>query len=117
MLEDKAKDLGRTIGQSAEYQAVKRANDALGADREATTALRRMEELRHEAQRMLDRNEQPTPAMEQELDELLGKLQDNAVFQRATVADENFNKLMVRVNEWISEGIQKGAASPIITLG
>ena len=117
MLEDKAKELGRTIGQSAEYLAVKRANDVLSADREASTALRRMEELRHEAQRMIDRGEQPTPAMEEELETLLGSRQGNAAFQRATVADENFNKLMMRVNEWISEGIQKGAASPIITLG
>ena len=117
MLEDKAKELGRIIGQSTEYQAVKRANEALNEDREATTALRRMEELRVEAQRMLERNEQPTDAMEQELDQLLGKVQGNAVYMRAAVAQENFDKLMLRVNEWILEGIRKGAASPIITLG
>ena len=117
MLEDKAKDLGRTIGQSAEYQAVKRANDALNEDREATAALRRMEELRQEAQRMLEAGEQPTQDMENELDRLLGKVQDNAVYMRAAVAQENFDKLMLRVNEWILEGIRKGSASPIITLG
>ena len=117
MLEEKAKDLGRTIGQSAEYMAVKRANDALTGDREATAALRRMEELRQEAQRMLERGEQPTADMENELDALLGKVQANAVYMRAAVAQENFDKLMLRVNEWILEGIRKGAASPIITLG
>jgi hypothetical protein len=31
-------------------------------------------------------------------------------------AQANFEKLMARVNERIYEGIQKGAASPIITL-
>jgi hypothetical protein len=33
------------------------------------------------------------------------------------VAQENFDKVMARVNEWILEGIRSGAASPIITLG
>ena len=32
MIEDKAKELGRLIGQSSEYKAVKRANDLLGED-------------------------------------------------------------------------------------
>ena len=35
MIEEKAKELGRLIGQSAEYQAVKRANDAITGDRDA----------------------------------------------------------------------------------
>ena len=43
MLESKAKDLGRTIGQSEEYKAVKRSSEALNNDREATTVLRQME--------------------------------------------------------------------------
>src|SRR5690349_4616556 len=117
MLEDKAKELGRIIGQSEEYKAVKRANEALNDDREASVALRRMEALQVEARRMIERGEQPTEAMEQELDALLQKVQVNQTYQRAAVAQENFDKIMMRVNEWILEGIRKGAASPIITLG
>jgi hypothetical protein len=55
--------------------------------------------------------------MERNLDELLGKVQTNAAYQRVVVAQENFDKLMMRVNDWILEGIQKGATSSIITLG
>ena len=40
----------------------------------------------------------------------------NATYQRAIAAQDNFEKLMVRVNEWIGEGIRKGATSSIITL-
>ena len=54
--------------------------------------------------------------MEQELDTLLQKVELNPVYQRAIVAQSNFDKLMVRVNEWISEGIRTGAVSKIITL-
>jgi cell fate (sporulation/competence/biofilm development) regulator YlbF (YheA/YmcA/DUF963 family) len=116
-LEDKAKELGRMIGQSAEYQAVKRANDALNEDREAVTVLREMETLRRDAQGMIERGQQPTAEMEQKLDDLLAKVQSNPAYQRVVVAQENFDKLMMRMNDWIGDGIQKGATSSIITLG
>lgn len=116
-LEDKAKELGRLIGQSDEYKAVTRANDALGSDTEATTLLREMDTLRRDAQSMLQRGEEPTEEMEQQLDALLLKVQANPAYQRVAVAQENLDKLMRRVNDWIGDGITKGAQSPIITLG
>jgi cell fate (sporulation/competence/biofilm development) regulator YlbF (YheA/YmcA/DUF963 family) len=115
-MEDKAKELGRIIGQSPEYQAIKRANDALNNDRDAVAVLRQMEQLRVDAQRMITRGEQPTQEMEQELDQLLTQVQGNPLYQRVVAAQENFDKIMMRVNEWILDGIQKGSASPIITL-
>lgn len=117
MLEDKAKELGRLIGQTPEYQAVRRANDALGEDRDAVTLLRKMETLRGDAQRMIERGASPTPEMETQLDQLLEQVQVNPIYQRMVAAQENFDKTMLRVNDWILDGIQKGAASPIITLG
>jgi cell fate (sporulation/competence/biofilm development) regulator YlbF (YheA/YmcA/DUF963 family) len=116
MLEDKAKDLGRTIGQSEEYKAVKRSSEALNGDREASTILRQMEKIRTDAQAMIDAGQEPTNEMEQQLDGLLQQVQTNPSYQRAIVAQDNFDKLMLRVNEWISEGIRKGASSGIITL-
>ena len=117
MLDEKARDLGRLIGQSPEYQAVKRANEALNGDREAVALLRQMDQLREQAQRMIERGENPTAEMEQQLDELLGKVQVNSNYQRAISAQENFDKTMLQVNNWITEGIKKGATSSIITLG
>jgi cell fate (sporulation/competence/biofilm development) regulator YlbF (YheA/YmcA/DUF963 family) len=115
-LEEKARDLGRFIGQSTEYQALRRANDALGADRQALDTLRRMEQLRLDAHKMLERGERPTEDMEKQLDTLLSQVQVNPTYQRLVVAQENFDKVMGKVNDWILEGIEKGAASPIITL-
>lgn len=117
MLEDRAKELGRLIGQTGEYQGVKRANDALGADADAVALLKEMDELRLKANQMIQRGEQPTAEMEQQLDELLMKVQANPLYQAVLVAQENFDKVMVRVNEWILEGIRRGAQSSIITLG
>jgi cell fate (sporulation/competence/biofilm development) regulator YlbF (YheA/YmcA/DUF963 family) len=117
MIEDKAKELGRLIGQSSEYQAVKRASDALNEDKDTVSFLQRMEQLRVDAQRMMQRGERPTEDMEKQLDELLNKVQGRSTYQRLLVAQENFDKIMQRANDWILEGIEKGAASPIITLG
>ncbi|MGH9886093.1 MAG: YlbF family regulator, partial [bacterium] len=100
MIEDKAKDLGRLIGQSSEYQAVKRASDSLNEDKDTVTLLQRMEQLRVDAQRMVQRGERPTDAMERELDTLLGQIQSRSSYQRLLVAQENFDKIMGRVNDW-----------------
>ncbi len=70
-----------------------------------------------EAQRLIERGEQPPAEMEQQLDTLLGQVQTSRNYQDMAVAQENFDKVMQRVNQWILEGIRKGAASPIITLG
>jgi cell fate (sporulation/competence/biofilm development) regulator YlbF (YheA/YmcA/DUF963 family) len=117
MIEDKAKDLGRLIGQSPEYQAVRRASDALNEDKDTVALLQRMEQLRVDAQRMMQRGERPTEDMERQLDTLLGQIQGRPTYQRLLVAQENFDKVMGRVNDWILEGIEKGATSSIITLG
>jgi cell fate (sporulation/competence/biofilm development) regulator YlbF (YheA/YmcA/DUF963 family) len=117
MIEDKAKELGRLIGQSPEYQAVKRANDALGQDVGAVALLKQMEQLRLSAQQMLQKGERPTEEMEKQLDTLLSQVQGQPVYQRLVSAQENFDKIMGKVNDWIVDGIERGAASPIITLG
>jgi cell fate (sporulation/competence/biofilm development) regulator YlbF (YheA/YmcA/DUF963 family) len=117
MIEDKAKELGRLIGQSPEYQAVKRANDALGQDAAAVALLRQMEQLRLNAQQMLQRGERPTEEMVKQLVALLSQVQGQPVYQRLVSAQVNFDKTMGKVNDWIVDGIERGAASPIITLG
>jgi cell fate (sporulation/competence/biofilm development) regulator YlbF (YheA/YmcA/DUF963 family) len=117
MIEDKAKDLGRLIGQSTEYKEVKRASDALNEDKDTVALLQKMEQLRMNAQRMLQQGQRPTEEMERELDTLLGQIQGRTAYQRLLSAQENFDKVMGRVNDWILEGIEKGASSSIITLG
>jgi hypothetical protein len=54
--------------------------------------------------------------MENNLDALLGQVQGKMVYQSVVASQENFEKVMARVNEWILDGIKKGATSSIITL-
>jgi cell fate (sporulation/competence/biofilm development) regulator YlbF (YheA/YmcA/DUF963 family) len=116
-LDERSRDLGRMIGQSSEYQAMKRASQALHSDERGSQLLREMEKLQLEAQRMIEQNEVPGAEMEKQLDALLTELQTRGAYQEMIVAQENFDKVMARVNEWILEGIRAGASSPIITLG
>ena len=116
MLEEKGKELGRLIGQSPEYQALKRSSEALNDDRDAVVLLQQMEKLRGDAQQMIQRGENPTEEMELQLDAMLEKIQSQPAYQRAVAGQENFDKLMMRVNQWIMDGMKKGAVSPIITL-
>ena len=79
--------------------------------------LKKMEQLRLNAQQMIQRGERPTEEMERELDTLLSQVQVQPVYQRLVSAQENFDKVMTKVNDWIVDGIEKGAQSSIITLG
>ncbi len=117
MIQDKAQELGRMIGQTEEYKAVMRATEAINGDEEAVALRDSIEALRQRAQQVLSNGEEPTAGMEEELNELLAKMQANASYQKLIVAEENLDKVMRRVNEWISDGIAKGSRSPIITLG
>jgi len=106
MLEEKGRELGRIIGQSPEYQALKRSSEALNEDKAAVALLQEMEKLRGEAQRLIQNGENPTPEMEQQLDSMLEKIQSQGAYQRAVAAQENFDKLMLRVNQWIMDGMK-----------
>ena len=76
-----------------------------------------MEGLRTAAQQMIERGEQPTAEMEAGTRPPPREVQTNPTYQRVIVTNENFDKVMVQVNQWILDGMRKGAASPIITLG
>lgn len=117
MIEDKAKDLGRLIGQSPEYKAMRTTAEALNADAAAVEALQAIEALREQAAQAMERGQRPTPEMERQLDALLTTVQGSPAYQRAIAAQENFDKMMHQVNQWISEGIRTGASSPIVLLG
>ena len=117
MIEERARELGRLIGQSKEYQEIKRANEALGKDAPAVALLKQMEQLRTQAQQMIERSERPSQDMELQLDGLLQKVQVLQTYQRLITAQENFDKIMGKVNDWIVDGIERGATSSIITLG
>ncbi len=116
MIEDKAQELGRLIGQSNEYQALRRAEQAVRDDPEAQQALETVARLTREFEAMVAQGQSPDEAQAQSYETQLRAFDMSPVGQTYVVARTNVDKLMQRVNQAIGEGIERGATSGIITL-
>lgn len=117
MIDDKAQELGRLIGQTEEYKALKRASDRLREDSQCQALLAKVERLAGEMEAVAREGKEPSSEQTTAYDAAVQGIQGNAVYQQMAAAQANFEKLMAKVNARIYDGIQKGAASPIITLG
>jgi cell fate (sporulation/competence/biofilm development) regulator YlbF (YheA/YmcA/DUF963 family) len=114
MMAEKAKELGRMLGQGQEYQALERARKRAMDDRELTAALNRLGELEKEIGTALRGGQEPSQDQQDEYERLFAQLQGSAVYQGLVAAQSNFDKVLGRVNQHISEGIESGSKSRII---
>ena len=117
MIWDKAQDLGRLIGQAAEYQALRRTEASLREDAETVAMLDRIQILARQVDQAVSTGKMPDQATAEAYENAVRELEMSAVGQAYVVARANFEKLMAKVNQQISEGMEKGATSSIITLG
>ena len=117
MIWDKAQELGRMIGQSAEYQALRRAETSLREDKETVAKLDQIQTLARKVDQLVSSGQMPDQATAEAYEGAVRDLETSPTGQAYVVARANFEKLMNRVNQQISEGMEKGAQSSIITLG
>ncbi len=115
MIHDKAAELGRLIGQSEEYKALRRADDLVRDQDELKEKMDRLAQLAQAMEQTPLDGEPPAEQIEA-YNTLLGEIQGHPKYQGVVTAQSNFDKLMLKVNETILEGMRKGAESPIITL-
>ena len=66
---------------------------------------------------MVATGQMPDQATAESYETAVRDLEMSPVGQAYVVARANFEKLMAKVNQQISEGMEKGATSSIITLG
>jgi cell fate (sporulation/competence/biofilm development) regulator YlbF (YheA/YmcA/DUF963 family) len=111
---EKAREVGRLLAQTDEYQALKRANDRLSDNREAVTRMNRLAELQDELSMALRRGVEPPEEQQDEYERLVGEIQADPGYQGLVAAQSNFDRVMVRINEEIARGIETGAQSRII---
>ncbi|HEX6940361.1 MAG TPA: YlbF family regulator [Longimicrobiales bacterium] len=111
---EKARDLGRLIGQTDEYQALQRARQRLGEDRDVVALINRLAELEQGIAQSLHRGEAPEEAVREEYEQVVSRLQASPVYQGLVAAQANFDKVLGRVNEEIAHGMEAGAKSRII---
>ena len=117
MIDQKAQELGRLLGQSEEYKALTRADGLLKADAECRKLLEEVKALDEQIEKGAREGKEPSPEQLQRYEEAVRTLQAHTVYQQWVSAQANFEKLMLKVNAQIADGIRKGSASPIITLG
>ncbi|HEU5359412.1 MAG TPA: YlbF family regulator [Gemmatimonadales bacterium] len=117
MIWDKAEELGRLIGQANETKALRRAEADLRGDDDTRTRLEKIQTLARDVDAQVAEGKMPDPATVEAYETAVRDLETSGIGQSYVVARSNFEKLMVKVNERISEGIEKGASSNIITLG
>jgi len=111
---EKAREVGRLVGQSDEYQALKRANDRMADDREAVSRLNRLQELEASFTRSIQQGVEPPQEEQDEYERLAGEVQVMPGYQALISAQGNFERLMVRVQEEIAKGVEAGQQSRII---
>jgi cell fate (sporulation/competence/biofilm development) regulator YlbF (YheA/YmcA/DUF963 family) len=116
MIDEKALDLGRTLGQSDEYQALRRAEQALRDNPEAQQRLEAISKLTSEFDLMMSQGQSPSEEQASSYETTLREFELSPTGQAYLVARANVDKLMQRVNQAIGQGIERGATSNIITL-
>ncbi len=116
MIWEKAQELGRMIGQSPEYKALRRAEASLREDQETVTKLDQIQQLAAKVDAMVAAGNMPDQETAQAYETAVRDLETSVAGQAYVVARANFEKVMIRVNQQISEGMEKGATSGIITL-
>jgi cell fate (sporulation/competence/biofilm development) regulator YlbF (YheA/YmcA/DUF963 family) len=111
---EKARELGRLIGQADEYKALERARDRFSNDREAVERVNELARIEAEIAKSLQADEEPAEATREAYERLFGELQANTSYQGMVAAQSNFDRVLAKVNEEISRGVETGASSRII---
>ena len=117
MIDQRAGELGRLLGQSEEYKALLRASERMKEDATCRQLLADVERLAQDIERAAQEGREPTKPQVELYNRALHSVQANPVYQQVVAAQANFEKLMAKVNARIYEGMKQGSASPIITLG
>jgi cell fate (sporulation/competence/biofilm development) regulator YlbF (YheA/YmcA/DUF963 family) len=114
---EKAKELGRLLGQTPEYQALERARSRALEDRELSSALQHMADMERQIATAIRGGGEPPVEVQEDYERTFSRLQASSVYQGLVAAQANFDKVLGRVNDLISEGIETGAKSRIILPG
>jgi len=113
-LREMATDLGRALAQTDEYQVLKRAVTSADADHVIAESRTELEGLERRIEEAMRTGVEPDEALKKEYEEAVLRLQANSTYQVLVSAQSNFEKVILKVNQTIQEGIDKGAESRIV---
>jgi cell fate (sporulation/competence/biofilm development) regulator YlbF (YheA/YmcA/DUF963 family) len=113
-IQEMAKDLGQALGRTEEYRALERAAGLMDEDRELVTLRNELEKLEAELVAILRSGREPDREERERYERLAQDLQVRPAYQQLAAAQANFDKLLQKVNDTISRGIEEGSTSRII---
>ena len=111
---EKAKELGNALARTDEYRALRKAIDTADEVRELVELRNRIRELETEIETLMRAGREPDEDITKVYAELTEELQTKPEFQRLISAQTNFEKVMFKVNETVTKGIEEGGDSRII---
>jgi cell fate (sporulation/competence/biofilm development) regulator YlbF (YheA/YmcA/DUF963 family) len=109
-----AKDLGKALAGTEEYQSLKRTISGTADDRELAELRTELEGLEGQIEAALRAGNEPAEELKTGYEGAVERLQVSATYQRLVSAQTNFDKVLLKVNQTIQEGIAEGAESRII---
>ena len=112
-----ARDLGGAMARTDEYQALHRALKAADDDRELAELRSEMGKLEQAVSQAIESAQQPGEELRAAYEDTFSRLQANSSYQRVVAAQSNFDRILMRVNELITEGMEGAAESRIIVPG
>lgn len=113
-IDERARALGNALARTDEYRALRQAIDAADKDRELVELRNRIHELETEIETSIRAGGEPDEDITKVYTELTEELQTKSGFQQLISAQANFEKVMFKVNETVTKGIEEGGDSRII---
>lgn len=114
-IETQARQLGRLIAQTPEYRYYESASRQVGEDSELRELVQKLQDQENSINELVRSGKEVPEQAKKDYESVLGDLQGRSNFQALISGQENYLKLMNKVNELISEGIREGGQSRIIT--
>ncbi len=114
-IETNAKQLGKLISQTPEYKYYNQASKDVNENEELSQMMEKLRENENKVSEMVRKGEKMTEEFKTQYNELMEQVQSKTLVQALIASQENYLKLMNKVNEMIAEGIREGAESRIIT--
>ncbi len=111
---ERAKELGNALARTGEYRALRQAIDVADEDRELVELRNRIRDLGAEIETAMRASREPDEDITKAYTELTEELQSKPGFQELISAQANFEKVMFKVNETVTKGIEEGGDSRII---
>lgn len=103
---EKAKELGRELKKTEEYQELERTNQQMKEDPAAQQLIQDVQEAQQRLQFSQQSGIQPTQEQIADFNQKRETLNTNITVRALMKAQEDFNSMMKQVNDAITEGMQ-----------